>query len=136
MPRSTVRDYIRGLERAPAEEMWTALAYLAGRRLELDEEERRAALRRAELLLAAGGNPHRPLELWGRAVSAVAQDLDAPAARAQLAEGLAALGDQTQGLRGASEALRLLVMDAELAWQCFACALVAEDLSDEDHADT
>ena len=136
MPRRTVRDHLRRLEPAPAEELWTALAYLAGRRVELDEEKRRAALRRAELLLAAGGNPHRPLELWGRAVSAVAHDLDAPAARAQLTDGLAGLGDETQRLRGASEALRLLVMDAELAWQCFACALVAEDLADEDHADT
>jgi len=134
--RRTLRDWIRGLERAPADELWTSLAYVAGQEIELDEAERNAALRRAELLLATGGDPRRPLELWGRAVSAVAADLDAPAARARLADGLAALGDETQGLRAAGEALRLLAADPDLAWQCYACALLAEDLGEDDHADT
>jgi hypothetical protein len=131
MARTTLRDFIRELERAPAEEMWTALAFLAGQRVELDEDERNAAVRRAELLLAAGGSPHRPLELYGRAASAVAAELDSTAARAELLDGLAALEAETAGLRGADEALRLLRSDADLAWQCFAAALLADALSDE-----
>jgi hypothetical protein len=131
MARGTLRDVIRTLERAPAEEMWTALAFLAGERVELDEDERNAAVRRAELLLATGGDPHRPLELYGRAVSAVAADLDGSAAREQLAAGLAALEADTAGLRGAGEALRLLRADSDLAWQAFAAALLADELSDE-----
>jgi hypothetical protein len=131
MARGTLRDIIRTLDRAPAEEMWTALAFLAGVRVELDEDERNAAVRRAELLLATGGDPHRPLELYGRAVSAVAADLDGSAAREQLAAGLAALEADTAGLRGAGEALRLLRADSDLAWQAFAAALLADELSDE-----
>jgi hypothetical protein len=128
----SLRDVIRGLERAPAEELWTVLAFLAGQRVELDADERDAALRRAELLLAAGGDPHRPLELYGRATSSLAADLDSPAARAALREGLDALEAETDGLRAAGEALRLLRGDSDLAWQCFAAALLADDLSDGD----
>jgi hypothetical protein len=131
VPRATLRDWIRTLERAPQEEMWTALAFVAGQQVELDRDEANAALRRAELLLAAGGNPHRPLELYGRAASAVAADLDSPAARAHLSEGLEALEVETAGLRGAGEALRLLRADGDLAWQCYAAALLAEELGDE-----
>jgi hypothetical protein len=131
MAERTLRDVIRGLERAPEEEMWTALAFLAGRCVELDVEARNAAVRRAELLLAAGGDPHRPLELYGRAASAVASDLDSPEARAALRAGLDALEPDVNGLRGAGEALRLLRADADLAWQCFAAALLADTLGDE-----
>ena len=131
MARQTVRDVIRGLEHAPAEEMWTALAFLAGQHVDHDDDERNAAVRRAELLLAAGGDPHRPLELYGRAATAVASDLDSPAARAALRDGLDALEAETDGLRAAEEALRLLRSDAELVWQCYAAALLADALSDE-----
>jgi hypothetical protein len=130
MSPSSLRDVIRGLERAPMEEMWTALSFLAGRGVELDEADRNAALRRAELLLAAGGDPHRRLELYGRAVTAVAADLDSPAARAALRRGLDDLEPETDGLRGAGEALRLLRSDPDLAWQCYAAALLADELSD------
>jgi hypothetical protein len=132
MPISSVRDVLRGLERAPVEEMWTALAFLAGGAVELDTAGVNAAVRRAELLLAAGGDPHRPLELYGRAVGAIADDLDAPAARDQLAAGLAALEPETRGLRGAGEALRLLQADPDLAWQAYAAALLADALGGDE----
>jgi hypothetical protein len=132
MTQPTLRDAIRALERAPAEELWTALAFLAGRRVELDSEVRGAAVRRAELLLAAGGDPHRPLELYGRSATALAADLDSPEAREQLAAGLAELEQETTGLRGAGEALRVLQLDSDLAWQCYAAALLADDLSGDE----
>jgi hypothetical protein len=116
--------------------MWTALAFVAGQRVELDEDERNAAVRRAELLLAAGGDPHRPLELFGRAASALAADLDSPRARAALAAGLAELEPATDGLRGAGEALRLLRADPDLAWQSYAAAVLADELGEDDESST
>lgn len=132
MPEDTLRDVIRATERAEPHEQWALLCFLAGRNVTLDEHERDAALRRSELLLAAGGDPRRPLELYGRAVTALAEDLDDPAARAQLAAGLDTLTPAIEGLRGAAEALRLLGRDGDLAWQCYAMALLAEELGGEE----
>ena len=132
MPRQSVRDVLRSLERADPEEQWALVCFLAGQRVVLDEDQVNAALRRAELLLAAGGDPRRRLELYGRAVTALAEDLDTPAARVQLREGLEDLAPEADGLRGATEGLRLLRLDEDLAWQCFAMALLAEELAGDD----
>jgi hypothetical protein len=132
MAKSRLRDWIRATEHATPEEQWTLLCFLAGRSVMPDAHELHAALRRSELLLATGGDPRRPLELYGRAVTALAEDVDDPLLRAQLAAGLAALSPETEGLRGATEALRLLRRDADLAWQCYAMSLLAEHLADED----
>ena len=94
----------------------------------MDAAEANGALRRAELLLVAGGDPRRGLELYGRAVTAVARDVDTPERRRQLDAGLAGLESDAAGLRGATEALRRLRADPDLAWQCFAAALLAEEL--------
>src|SRR3954465_1543428 len=119
MTRSRLRDWIRSTEHAPPEEQWTVLGFLAGRSVTVDEAELHAALRRSELLLATGGDPRRPLELYGRAVTALADDLDDPSLRAELAAGLEALQPEIEGLRGATEALGLLGRDGDLAWQCY-----------------
>jgi hypothetical protein len=105
------------------------LCFLAGREVELDPGEREAAVRRAELLLAAGGDPHRELELYGRATTALARDLDSPAARTQLRAALERLTEDADGLPGASEGIRLLLADDDLAWQCFALAVLADELA-------
>jgi hypothetical protein len=118
------------LDAAESKEQWAMLCFLAGREVELDPRERDAAVRRAELLLAAGGDPHRDLDLYGRATAAVALDLDSPAARRQLQAGLERLQDDAEGLPGASEGLRLLLADENLAWQCFALALLADALGE------
>ena len=132
MTEETIRASVRAAERAEPHEQWALLCFLAGRSVQIDAQELNAALRRAELLLAAGGDPRRPLELYGRAVTALAEDLDDPPARAQLAAGLLALNPAVDGLRGATEALRLLSRDADLAWQCFSMALLAEELAGEE----
>lgn len=134
MTRETIREVIRSLERAEPQEQWQLLCFLAGRDVELDPEEANGALRRAELLLVSGGDPRRTLDLHGRAVSAVARDLDTPERRQQLDAGLAALENETERLRGGSEALRLLRADTDLAWQCYAAALLAEELGSDDDA--
>ena len=126
-----LRDWIRAAERAEPPEQWVLLCFLAGQTVTIDGDELKAALRRSELLLAAGGDPRRPLELYGRAVTALARDLDDLTLRAQLATGLATLTPAVEGLRGSTEALRLLGRDGELAWQCYAMALLAEELAGE-----
>jgi len=107
------------------------LCFLAGRAVPLDEDELNGAVRRAELLLAAGGDPHRALDPFGRAASALAEDLDTPERRAVLRRGLEALRDEAAGLRGARESLRLLLADADLAWRVYATSLLAEELAQE-----
>lgn len=131
MPRETIRDWVRSLERADPAEQWTMLCFFAGRAVEIDEDERNAAIRRAELLLAAGGDPRRQLDPFGRAATALADDLDSPDGRAQLRRGLEALQAEVEGLRGAGESLRLLLSDDDLAWRVFATSLLAEELAEE-----
>ncbi len=126
-----MRELLASLEGAPGDELLTALAYLGGRGVVLDEDELRGASRRSLQLLAAGGDPRRELEFHGRAVKAFAADLDGPAARAALAGGLAAALDGAEGLPAVSEAARALLDEPDLAWQAFACALLAEQLADE-----
>jgi hypothetical protein len=129
--RRSPRDWLRSLERAEPPEQWALLCFLAGRDVAVDEAERNAALRRAELLLATAGDPRRAPDLYGRAVGSVASDLDAPERRAALHAGLEALRPEVAGLRGAGEALRLLLDDADLAWQAFAYSVLVERLADD-----
>jgi hypothetical protein len=107
------------------------LAFVAAERVSLPEDELRAALRRALLVLAAGGDPHRELELDGRGVTGFAEDLDSPARRAELETALLGLRAQADGLPRATFLLEALLDDAELAWRSLAVALLAEELGDE-----
>lgn len=122
---------MRSLEREEPSQQWAVLCFLAGRDVEIDEAELNASRRRSELLLATGGDPRRALELYGRAVTALARDLDTPERRRSLDAGLAALEAEAAGLRGAREAVRLLRRDPDLAWQAFAMSLLAEALAEE-----
>jgi hypothetical protein len=105
-----------------------SLALAAGSDIELPEDELNAAVRRSVLLLAAGGDPTRELELDGRAVTALAADLDAPARRNELAARLAGLRHPAAGLPLVEGALARLSADSDLAWRSFACALLAHEL--------
>ncbi len=91
----------------------------------------KAAVRRAELLLAAGGDPRRELELDGRAVLSVAEDLDDPDARERLEDSLSALATEAEGLASVASALAQLRAQPDLAWQCYAGALLAEAIGDD-----
>ena len=129
-----MRELLERLESSGAagDDLRIPLAYLAGTPVELDADELKGAIRRAELLLATGGDPRRALELDGRAVSTVADDLDAPTRRAALAEGLEHLLQNSEGLPAVGEALRSLLGDGELAWRSYASAILADALSDDD----
>jgi hypothetical protein len=121
-----VRELLELLEAGPGDNLLPGLAWLAGQDVELDPDEVKATLRRAELLLASGGDPHRELEVDGRAVTAVADDLDDPAARDQLEDSLARLATASEGLTAVSDGLARLRAQPDLAWQSYACALLAE----------
>ena len=105
-----------------------ALALLAAPDSLVEPDELNPAVRRAMLLLAAGGDPHRELELAGRAVSALAAELDRPERRAEVSRGLEALRAEAAGLANVSRALAELLLDAGLAWRAYACALLADEL--------
>jgi len=117
------------LDEAAAEtDVRPALALLAARDLVIEPNELGPPLRRAMLLLAAGGDPHRELELDGRAVTALAAELDRPERRAEVSRGLEALREEAAGLANVSPALEELLLDAGLAWSAYACALLADEL--------
>ena len=113
-------------------ELEVSLSLLAGRAVELDEDELRAARRRAVQLLAAGGDPRRELDPEGRAVSSLAADLDAPECRAALAEGLSRLEGLVDDLADVRARLETLERDGDAAWRWFACTLLAEEIVDEE----
>ena len=131
MARETIRDWVRSVERAEPAEQWTMLCFFAGRQVTIGDDELNAAVRRAELLLAAGGDPRRRLDPFGRAATALADDLDAPERRTQLVSGLETLVTEVDGLRGTREALALLLTDHDLAWKAYATSLLAEALAEE-----
>ena len=124
------------LEELPGDGLLLGLAWLAGRGLEHDEDELRAALRRSELLLAAGGDPRRELELDGRAVESLANDLDGDEAREQLEDALARLAAATEGLAAVSDGLARLRAQPDLAWRSYAGALLAEAIGEDSSSDT
>ena len=107
------------------------LASVAGERVVIPEPERRAATRRATLLLAAGGDPARGLDLNGRAVSVLADDLRDVDRQIAFENALKDLVPLAAGLPHASEALRALVAAPEIAWRAYAASLLAEDIGEE-----
>ena len=106
------------------------LAYLAGQAVELDPDELNASRRRALLLVAAGGDPHRELGVDDRAVKALAADLYTDDRRAQLGRSVDALVLRVRDLAAAREAALFLASDLELAWRLLALALLAEELAE------
>ena len=117
------------LDEAGAEtDVRPALALLAARELVIEPNELGPPLRRAMLLLAAGGDPQRELELDGRAVTALAEELGSPERLDALAAALASL--PVEGLPRVAAAVVRLLADRDLAWRAFAAGLLAEELAD------
>ena len=135
MEVSPEREFLAGLESrlAGGESLVIeiSLVLLAGQNVELDPDELRGARRRAVQLLATAGDPRREPDPDGRAVTALAADLDAPGHRAALTEGLESLAATAAGLQEVSARLEGLAGDEELAWRWFACTLLAEELVED-----
>ncbi|HVC87055.1 MAG TPA: hypothetical protein VNC40_06485 [Gaiellaceae bacterium] len=106
------------------------LAYVAGAALELDEQELNGARRRALLLVAAGGDPHRDLQVDDRSVKALAADLYTDERRIELGRSIDALVLRVRELRVAREAALFLAADVDLAWRLFSLSLLAEELAE------
>jgi hypothetical protein len=129
-------DWLRTLERdlaADADALATAvvaLAAVAGRDIRLDEAAVRAAARRSLLVLAAGGDPNRGLDLNGRAVETLARELDSRERRAALVEGLVRLRRDAAGLPHVNEAIYGMLDAPDVAWRAYACSLLAGELGE------
>ena len=106
------------------------LAFVAGQGVELEDEDLNGARRRALLLVAAGGDPHRELDVDDRAVKALATDLYSEDRRDQLGRSVDALVVRVRDLPAAREAALFLAADLDLAWRLFALGLLAEELGE------
>jgi hypothetical protein len=127
-----VADVLVQLERGELGNPEAVLAYLAGGAVDLADSELNEARRRALLLVAAGGDPHRELGVDDRAVKALAADLWSEGRRDELAAGLDALALQARELPLVRETVINLARDLDLAWRLYALALLAEELGDVD----
>jgi hypothetical protein len=105
------------------------LAYLAGQEVELDDDLN-GARRRALLLVAAGGDPHRELAVDDRAVKALAADLYTDERRSRFGRSIDALVLRVRDMPVAREAAIFLAGDIDLAWRLFALGLLAEELAE------
>jgi hypothetical protein len=111
-------------------ELLVVLCWLVQDDLTIDEDELNGARRRAMFVLAAGGDPHRDVDIDSVAAERLAGELDAPGRRAQLATALGEL--PTDDLPAVTAAVESLRADSALAWRSFALSLLADELADED----
>jgi hypothetical protein len=121
-------------ESEDSSELATALVVLAsaaGQRVVVDEDEVHGASRRALFLLTAGGDPERGLDLNGRAVAAVAEELRTVDRQLALESGISELRAQVKGLPHVSEAVHALADAPDVAWRAYACSLLAEQLGED-----
>jgi hypothetical protein len=105
------------------------LAYIAGQAVEIDEGDLNGGRRRALLLVAAGGDPHRDLDVDDRAVKALAADLYTEKRREQLGRSIDELVLRVRDRPVAREAALFLAADVDLAWRLFTLSLLAEELA-------
>ena len=114
---------------ARSSELQVVLCWLVQSEIPIDDGELNAARRRAMFVLAAGGDPHRDVGVDSIAAERLADELDTPERRTQLAAALVELpaGD----LPSVAAAVDALRADPELAWRSFALSLLADELADE-----
>jgi hypothetical protein len=110
-------------------ELLVALVWLVLAQVPIPEEDLNATRRRAMFVLAAGGDPHRDLDLNTVAAERLAAELDSSTRRKALQMALSGL--DAAGLPTVSEGISALVADPELAWRCFGLALLADELAED-----
>jgi hypothetical protein len=136
---SPAAAWLETLERSLAEDEGTealatglvVLATVASRDVHVDPDDARGAARRALLLLSAGGDPDRGLDLHGRAVTAMADDLRTVDRQLALEDGLKQLRLQAEGLPHVSEALHGLADAPDVAWRAYAAGILAQVLGED-----
>jgi hypothetical protein len=121
------RSSLAALEQSDVD-LPVALAWLVRDDVGIAEDELNAARRRAMFVLAAGGDPHRELDVGSVAAERLAAELDSPGRRQALADALAALAAEATDLPTVAGALASLRADSNLAWRSLALALLADEL--------
>jgi hypothetical protein len=125
-----IRARLEELERSElSSELQVVLCWLVQDDIPIDAGELNAARRRAMFVLAAGGDPHRDVDLDSIAAERLADELDTPTRRAQLAAALDEL--PADDLPAVTAAVGSLRADPELAWRSFALSLLADELAEE-----
>jgi hypothetical protein len=122
-------DLLRRVDAGELGDPLPVLAYVAGQSVEIEDEDLNGARRRALLLVAAGGDPHRDLDVDDRAVKALATDLYTDERREQLGRSIDALVLRVRERPVARAAALYLAADVDLAWRLFSLALLAEELA-------
>jgi hypothetical protein len=105
------------------------LVWLCLPELPIPDDELNGARRRAMFVLAAGGDPHRELDLDSVAAERLAGELDTPERRKALHTALSGLA--VEELPTLSRSVSLLLGDPDAAWRCLGLALLADELTDE-----
>jgi hypothetical protein len=122
-------DLLRRVDAGELGDPLPILAYIAGQSVGIDDEDLNGGRRRALLLVAAGGDPHRDLDVDDRAVKALAADLYTDERREQLGRSIDALVLRVRERPVAREAALFLAADVDLAWRLFSLSLLAEELA-------
>jgi hypothetical protein len=128
MRQDPVDELLARLEAGELGDPLPVLAYLAGDAVPVPDEELNGAVRRALLLVAAGGDPHRELTVDDRAVKAVAADLWDDERRAAFGRALDALVLRVRERPRVREAALYLAADVDLAWRLWSLGLLAAEL--------
>jgi hypothetical protein len=110
-------------------ELLVALVWLCLPELPIPDEELNGARRRAMFVLAAGGDPHRELDLNSVAAERLAAELDTPERRKALHTALSGL--PSEGLPTISQGVSGLLSEPDAAWRCLGLALLADELTEE-----
>jgi hypothetical protein len=110
-------------------ELLVALVWLCLPELPIPDDELNGARRRAMFVLAAGGDPHREIDLDSVAAERLAAELDTPARRKALDTALSGL--PADGLPTVSQGISALLGEPDAAWRCLGLALLADELTEE-----
>jgi hypothetical protein len=128
-----MRRRLEELERSgldpQSSELHVILCWLVRDHVAIEESELNGARRRAMFVLAAGGDPHRDVGLDSVAAERLADELDTPARRTELAAALDEL--PVDGLPAVAAAVESLRAEPGLAWRSYALSLLADELADE-----
>jgi hypothetical protein len=123
-----LEPYLRETEPDGAAAM---LSLVALDEIGFDPDDLSASVRRALLVLAAGGDLRRELTADDPAVVRLAEDLDDPDRRAELATALQQLRSLSADLPAAAATLDALLADPDRAWQALATAILADELTED-----
>jgi hypothetical protein len=127
--RSRLEDLEAAGYAADSGELLVALVWLCLPELPIPKADLNAARRRAMFVLAAGGDPHRELDLDSVAAERLSAELDTPERRKALHTALSDL--PAEDLPTVAEGVSALLSDPEAAWRCLGLALLADELTEE-----